>query len=78
MVEGYVKAKKITGRIQKVNVIHKDTYQLAVQQGYKGTIEEWLASLKGDPGVGYLTDRTTGTKYNLYVNNGKLCMEVAE
>ncbi len=28
----------------------ENAYQLAVGQGYAGTLDEWLASLKGDPG----------------------------
>ena len=33
---------------------------------------------KGDPGVASITDRTTGTNYSLYVENGELKMEVAK
>ncbi len=28
----------------------KSAYELAVEEGYTGTLEEWLASLKGDTG----------------------------
>lgn len=28
-------------------------YQVAVEEGFEGTEEEWLASLKGDPGDDY-------------------------
>ncbi len=28
----------------------KSAYELAVENGFDGTIQEWLASLKGDPG----------------------------
>ena len=27
-----------------------DAYTIAVMHGFEGTIEEWLASLKGEPG----------------------------
>jgi hypothetical protein len=67
------------GRINRLSVLCIDAYGVAVKNGFKGTVEEWLASLKGekgDPGEGTdLTDRTTGKKYALFVDNGKLMME---
>ena len=70
------------GRINRLSVLCIDAFGVAVKNGFKGTVEEWLASLKGekgdkgDPGVGSdLVDRTTGKTYNLYVDNGKLMME---
>ena len=51
----------------------KSAYDLAVEKGYTGTLEEWLASLKGDNG----TNGTNGTNgkdgksaYDLAVENG--------
>lgn len=38
----------------------KSAYEVAVEQGYVGTEEEWLASLKGDDGEGVPTGGTTG------------------
>lgn len=29
----------------------KSAYELAVQQGFEGTLEEWLKSLKGKDGI---------------------------
>ena len=67
------------GRINRLSVLCIDAYGVAVKNGFEGTVEEWLASLKGekgDPGEGSsFTDRTTGKKYQLYVDNGKLAME---
>lgn len=28
----------------------KDNYQIAVENGYKGTVQEWIASIRGEPG----------------------------
>ena len=68
------------GRINRLSVLCIDAYGVAVRNGFKGTEEEWLASLKGDAGDGTgMYDRSTGKKYSLYVDNGKLYMEeVAE
>lgn len=70
------------GSINRLSVLCIDAYGVAVKNGFEGTVEEWLASLKGekgDPGEGAnLVDRTTGTTYKLYTDNGKLYMEVAE
>ena len=38
--------KLLRGKINKVDVIVKDTYQIAVENGYEGTVDEWLNSLK--------------------------------
>lgn len=40
----------LRGSINKIDVIHTDTYQIAVANGFKGTVDEWLASLKGEKG----------------------------
>ena len=37
------------GRINRLSVLCIDAYGVAVKNGFKGTEEEWLASLKGDP-----------------------------
>ncbi len=71
------------GRINRLSVLCIDAYGVAVKNGFEGTVEEWLASLKGekgDPGEGAsMEDRTTGKTYSLYMDNGKLYMEeVAE
>lgn len=51
MLEGKAKADKLLrGQIKKIDVIYTDTYKIAVANGYEGTIDEWLASLKGEKG----------------------------
>lgn len=42
--------RNIEGDIHAIKVYHTDAYKLAVQQGFEGTLNEWLASLKGAPG----------------------------
>lgn len=57
---------RLRGKISKVDVIHKDTYRIAVENGFEGTVDEWLASLKGEKGdpaapiddTGLYTDKT--------------------
>ena len=43
-------SKTVTGKIAGLSVIYYDAYQIAVKNGYDGTVEEWLASLKGEQG----------------------------
>lgn len=43
-------SKLLRGKINKIDVIYTDTYEIAVKNGFEGTIDEWLASLKGDKG----------------------------
>lgn len=42
--------RELTGTIKDLSIYHTDAYQIAVRNGFKGTIEEWLESLKGKPG----------------------------
>lgn len=42
--------KTIKGKTAKLSVIYSDAYTIAVQNGYKGTVEEWLADIKGEKG----------------------------
>ena len=44
------------GQVEKLAVIAIDAYGVAVKNGFKGTVEEWLESLIGDPGVHYGSD----------------------
>lgn len=39
--------KLLRGKINKLDVIYYDTYEIAVKHGYEGTVEEWLATLGG-------------------------------
>lgn len=48
--------KLLRGKISKLDVIYTDTYEIAVKNGYKGTVEEWLASIKPVVGKDYFTD----------------------
>ena len=38
------------GRINRLSVLVIDAYGVALKNGFKGTVEEWLASLKGEKG----------------------------
>lgn len=42
---GNATAKRLRGKINGLDVIYTDTYEIAVKHGYKGTVEEWLATL---------------------------------
>lgn len=42
--------KTVTGKVAGLSVLYYDAYQIAVKNGYDGTVEEWLASLKGEQG----------------------------
>jgi hypothetical protein len=42
--------KTIKGSINSLNTYHTDAYMIAVREGFEGTVEEWLASLKGEKG----------------------------
>lgn len=68
MLEGNAKASKLTGKINKLDVIHTDTYRIAVANGFKGTIDEWLASLNPVRGVDYWTDADKA-EINSYIDN---------
>lgn len=40
----------LTGELFKMGTKGYSAYEVAVQQGFKGTVDEWLASLVGPPG----------------------------
>ena len=42
--------QKLRGKINKVDVIYSDAYKIAVENGFEGTVEEWLESIKGPKG----------------------------
>lgn len=42
--------KALQGKISPLEVFHTDAYSIAVANGYKGTVQEWLTSLKGEKG----------------------------
>jgi hypothetical protein len=69
------------GRINRLGIMCIDAYGVACKHGFTGTVEEWLASLKGekgdkgdkgDPGSPVLYDINTGKPYELYIDNQKL------
>ena len=41
---------KLRGKIHSTDIYHTDAYMIAVKNGFEGTVEEWLASLKGEKG----------------------------
>lgn len=47
-LEGFVSGHKIVGKINSLDILTITAYGLAVKNGFKGTEQEWLASLKGD------------------------------
>lgn len=72
----------LKGRINRLKVIHTDAYELAVKNGFEGTLEEWLESLRGEAGPAgkvdencmVLKDQATGQYYKIYVENDTLTM----
>ena len=48
----------------------KSAYEIAVENGYKGTEEEWLESLKGDKGDSGIKGQTGKSAYEIAVENG--------
>lgn len=46
--------KNIKGSISSLSTYHTDAYQVAVKNGFEGTVAEWLASLKGPKGDAYI------------------------
>lgn len=49
----------LKGSINRLQVIYTDAYELDVKNGFEGTLEEWLASIKGEPGdTPYIKDGT--------------------
>lgn len=51
------------GRINRLSVLCIDAYGVAVKNGFKGTVEEWLESLKGKTAYEYAKEGGfTGTE----------------
>jgi hypothetical protein len=46
----------LRGRISSLDILTLSAYGIAVKNGYKGTEQEWLASLKPVKGVDYMTE----------------------
>lgn len=49
-LEGKAAGQRLVGRINSVDTLIIDAYAIAVKNGFAGTEEEWLASLKGEKG----------------------------
>lgn len=49
--------KNIKGKINELAIYHTDAYELAVKNGYTGTLAEWLAYLKGKSAYELAVDR---------------------
>lgn len=49
-LNGNVAGKLLRGRINSIDTLILSDYAIAVKNGFKGTEEEWLASLKGEKG----------------------------
>lgn len=50
-LEGKATAETVLrGKINRLDVLVVDAYGVAVRNGFDGTVEEWLASLKGEKG----------------------------
>jgi hypothetical protein len=81
--------QKLLGKVNRLERLQGySAYEVAVKNGFEGTEEEWLASLKGEKGDSwcgsevteagiYLADRANGLIYSLYVENAKLHMDVS-
>lgn len=50
-LDGNATAAKLSGKIKDVDILCIDAYAIAVKNGFKGTEEEWLESLKGEKGA---------------------------
>lgn len=59
-----IKKLKINGR--EYSIDGESAYEVAVRNGFEGTEEEWLASLKGEPGA----DGDTGKSAYEYAKDG--------
>jgi hypothetical protein len=62
------------GRINRLSVLCIDAYGVAVKNGFEGTVEEWLESLKASP----VLTSPNGTKYRITVDNEGNLSTVAE
>lgn len=53
---GNATGKVLRGRINRLDTLCIDAYAIAVKNGFEGTEEEWLESLKPVRGVDYMTE----------------------
>ncbi len=57
------------GRINRLSVLCIDAYGVAVKNGFEGTVEEWLASLKGDKGDSPTEEQIAKAVADYFANN---------
>lgn len=51
-LKGSASGNTLRGKINLLDTLHgKSAYEIALLHGFKGTEEEWLASLKGEVGA---------------------------
>lgn len=62
------------GRINRLSVLCIDAYGVAVKNGFEGTVEEWLESLKASP----VLTSPNGTMYRITVDDNGVLSTVAE
>ena len=60
-LQGNATASELRGKINGIDVIYTDTYELAVKNGYEGTIDEWLKALVNG-GISSIEQTTTSTE----------------
>ena len=53
------------GSINRLSVLCIDAYGVAVKNGFEGTVEEWLESLKPKKGIDYFTEEDKQEIVNL-------------
>jgi hypothetical protein len=58
------------GRINRLSVLCIDAYGVAVKNGFKGTVEEWLASLKGESPTEEDLERAVAAYMEEHPNSG--------
>jgi hypothetical protein len=57
----------INGKINRRNIYYAEAYRLAVQGGYKGSVEEWLAEIERKVDAG----EATSGEYNALLDYKK-------
>lgn len=81
-LEGSATAKQVLrGKINKIDVIYSDAYKIAVQNGFEGTVEEWLETLHGEDGYSptiEVTDIDGGHRVTITDTKGKKTFDVMD
>lgn len=62
-LQGNAEGTALKGKINKLTELHGySAYEIAVINGFSGTEEEWLASLKGEKGEDYVLTEADKTE----------------